>query len=422
MNNAELWSKPDKEGEMRKKGHIVKNWKTRWFIIQDDNLFYFKSKSDVKPLGLVPLRGSSTRIVTKRPMLLEVYSPNIDKTYLLECSNEQDTIDWKDAIVVASKFTSVSAPYNVLHQIHVDFDSATGFTGLPPEWEAMLQTSGISKDDIIANPETTLEVLGFQSKFFEEGKSKIIPKDKISSTESQIIQKSNSLTLDQIVSKEDPKLIYVNLRKIGSGAAGDVYAANDNKSMTTVAIKEMEVNQENLKVLVNEIEILKSCKHENIVQYFDSYLVDDRTLWVAMEFMGGGCLSDIIELFDQLKMEEPQISYCCREALKALNYIHEKQNIHRDIKSDNMLLSLDGNLKVADFGYAAELNQKKQKRNTVVGTPYWMAPELIRGQDYGTKVDIWSLGIMLTEMVEGEPPYIEHPPLRVILFYSLNIG
>jgi protein-serine/threonine kinase len=107
------------------------------------------------------------------------------------------------------------------------------------------------------------------------------------------------------------------------------------------------------------------------------------------------------------------------KTLKGLSYVHSQHRIHRDIKSDNILLNFEGNVKLADFGYAAQLTQKQQKRNTVVGTPYWMAPELIRGHDYGTKVDIWSLGIMVMEMVEGEPPFMDSPPLRVRYFKLL---
>jgi serine/threonine protein kinase len=99
--------------------------------------------------------------------------------------------------------------------------------------------------------------------------------------------------------------------------------------------------------------------------------------------------------------------------LRGLAYIHSLHRIHRDIKSDNLLIGDDGSIKLADFGYAAQLTQEKQKRNTIVGTPYWMAPELIRGQNYDQKVDLWSLGIMIMEMAEGEPPYMEFPPLRV---------
>jgi len=183
-------------------------------------------------------------------------------------------------------------------------------------------------------------------------------------------------------------------------------------------VKKMEINNENIKLLVTEIGIMKSSKHPNIVEYLDSYIVEDREMWVVMEYMGGGCLTDVLESFDTIQMTETQIAYVARETLKALSYVHSLHRIHRDIKSDNILLSSDGAVKLADFGYAAQLTNKQKVRNTVVGTPYWMAPELIRGHDYGTKVDIWSLGIMLIEMAEGEPPYMEYPPLRALFLIT----
>eukprot|EP01126_Amoeba_proteus_P043111 TRINITY_DN4710_c0_g1_i10.p1 TRINITY_DN4710_c0_g1~~TRINITY_DN4710_c0_g1_i10.p1 ORF type:complete len:243 (+),score=70.09 TRINITY_DN4710_c0_g1_i10:723-1451(+) len=170
-------------------------------------------------------------------------------------------------------------------------------------------------------------------------------------------------------------------------------------------------------MIVTEIEIMKGSKHANLVEFFDCFDVN-KSLWVVMEFMDGGCLTDILEEFETVKMTEKQIAYVCRETLRGLVYLHQYHRIHRDIKSDNLLLKSTGEVKLADFGYAAQLTEKKTYRSTIVGTPYWMAPELIRGTEYNAKVDIWSLGIMLMEMTEGEPPYMEFPPLRALFLIT----
>jgi len=211
--------------------------------------------------------------------------------------------------------------------------------------------------------------------------------------------------------------LYTEFTKIGEGAAGEVFLANHGKSKEKFAIKKMPLNAQNVKLLTSEIHIMKESDHKNIVAYKDSFRVDSQ-LWVVMEYMGGGCLTEILEQFDYCQMNEGHIAWVCKETLKGLKYIHSLHRIHRDIKSDNMLLSSKGDVKIADFGYAAQLTQKKDRRNTIVGTPYWMAPELIRGQNYDTKVDIWSLGIMIMEMAEGEPPYMEFPPLRALFLIT----
>eukprot|EP01117_Protostelium_nocturnum_P015493 TRINITY_DN601_c0_g1_i2.p1 TRINITY_DN601_c0_g1~~TRINITY_DN601_c0_g1_i2.p1 ORF type:complete len:484 (-),score=181.40 TRINITY_DN601_c0_g1_i2:92-1543(-) len=402
------WANPDKEGELRKQGHVVKNWKTRWFIIKNDNLFYFKSKGDDKPLGTVPLRMSTLRPGTKKHCF-ELHSPLIDKTFLIQCASDREYEGWNRAIQAGSQYSSVSAPYNVSHQMHVDFNSETGLTGLPPEWAALLKTSGITKDEVLASPETVMEVLG---NFPLQEKERNTVR-KTTASANQPLPEEVVVTLQELISNANPTSLYRNMEKIGEGAAGEVFVALDSRGRK-VAIKKMAINQENMKLLVTEIGILKSCKAPNIVEYIDSYIVDRNQLWVVMEFMGGGCLTDTLELFPQIQLTEPQMAYCIRETLRGLSYIHKQHRIHRDIKSDNMLVSDNGLIKVADFGYAAQLTQNKAKRNTVVGTPFWMAPELIRGHDYGTKVDIWSTGIMLQEMMEGEPPYLDLPPLKAL--------
>jgi len=234
----------------------------------------------------------------------------------------------------------------------------------------------------------------------------------------QPLPEENHVTIADLVSKDDPTHIFGDSKKVGEGAAGEVFLATNLKTRAKVAIKKMKINEQNAKLMVTEIGIMKTSKHPNIVEYVDSYLVDSDRLWVVMEFMGGGCLTEVLEQFDSVKLSESAIAFACAETLKGLQYIHVNNRIHRDIKSDNILLGTDGAVKLADFGYAAQLTQQKQKRNTIVGTPYWMAPELIRGQPYDHKVDIWSLGIMCMEMCEGEPPYMEFPPLRALFLIT----
>jgi len=227
-----------------------------------------------------------------------------------------------------------------------------------------------------------------------------------------------NLSLKDLVSDPQKRVLYSDFNKIGEGAAGEVFIAHNTERNEKVAVKKMSINQENIKLLCTEINIMKSSKHENIVEFIDTFIVDNNQLWVVMELMDGGCLTDVLEQFDSVRMNEGQIAHACLQTLRALAYIHRNHRIHRDIKSDNILLNSRGEVKIADFGYAAQLTQEQQKRRTVVGTPYWMAPELIRGHDYGIKVDIWSLGIMLMEMVEGEPPYMEFPPLRALFLIT----
>jgi len=303
----------------------------------------------------------------------------------------------------------VSNPYNVLHNIHVDFDTETGFRGLPSEWQKMV-AQAMSKEEVRENPEGAEAAVKFYDKYLknekkDNGAFKSLPKE------------VKEETLETLVNKANPNEVFRNVVKIGEGAAGEVFVANDAKTGQKVAIKKMALNDESVELLVTEISIMKSSNHANIVTYLDTYVTGNE-IWVVMEYMGNGCLTEVLDQWEFCQMNEGQIAYVCRETLRALAFIHGLHRIHRDIKSDNILLNEVGEVKIADFGYAAQLTQKKALRNTVVGTPYWMAPELIRGQDYGIKVDIWSLGIMLMEMAEGEPPYMEFPPLRALFLIT----
>ncbi|KAG5928871.1 hypothetical protein E4U42_007849 [Claviceps africana] len=218
-------------------------------------------------------------------------------------------------------------------------------------------------------------------------------------------------SLKRICSEGDPREVFRSFTKIGQGASGGVYTGYERGTHRLVAIKQMNLEQQPKKdLIVNEILVMKDSSHPNIVNFIDSYLCGGE-LWVVMEFMEGGSLTDVVTYN---VMTEGQIASVCRETLRGLQHLHSKGVIHRDIKSDNILLSSEGHIKLTDFGFCATINEAQNKRTTMVGTPYWMAPEVVTRKEYGRKVDIWSMGIMAIEMIEGEPPYLNESPLRAL--------
>ncbi|XP_054242268.1 serine/threonine-protein kinase PAK 2 isoform X5 [Indicator indicator] len=349
----------------------------------------------------------------------------------------------------------ISPPSDFEHTIHVGFDAVTGeFTGMPEQWARLLQTSNITKLEQKKNPQAVLDVLKFydskdtakqkylsfsapgeiqmcsSSTLFlkitnakgsepstavvddddddEEAPPPVIaPRpdhtksiytrsviDPIpapsgdtsvdSVTKSGDKQKKKTKMSDEeimeklrtIVSIGDPKKKYTRYEKIGQGASGTVFTAIDVATGQEVAIKQINLQKQPKKeLIINEILVMKELKNPNIVNFLDSYLVGDE-LFVVMEYLAGGSLTDVVT---ETCMDEAQIAAVCRE-----------------------------------------ITPEQSKRSTMVGTPYWMAPEVVTRKAYGPKVDIWSLGIMAIEMVEGEPPYLNENPLRALYLIATN--
>ncbi|XP_077047171.1 serine/threonine-protein kinase PAK 3-like [Agelaius phoeniceus] len=203
------------------------------------------------------------------------------------------------------------------------------------------------------------------------------------------------------VSEEEPAEKYLELEQIGQGAFGTVYKGLDRATGGEVAIKKMSLRGQNRERAVNEILLLKDKKNPNIVNSLDSFLVDGD-LWLVMEYMDGGTLQDVVR---QTRMAEGEMAAVSRECLQGLDFLHSNRVIHRDLKSSNILLGMDGSVRLADFGLCAQLSPEQDQRSSMVGTAHWMAPEVVTRSPYGPKVDIWSFGIVTIEMVEGEPPY-----------------
>ncbi|KAG9470014.1 STE20-like serine/threonine-protein kinase isoform X2 [Eleutherodactylus coqui] len=218
---------------------------------------------------------------------------------------------------------------------------------------------------------------------------------------------------------QNPEEVWEIIGELGDGAFGKVYKAQNKETGILAAAKVIDTKSEDeLEDYMVEIDILASCDHPHIVKLLDAFYFENN-LWILIEFCAGGAV-DAVMLELERPLTEPQIRVVCKQTLEALVYLHDNKIIHRDLKAGNILLTLDGDVKLADFGVSAKNTRTLQRRDSFIGTPYWMAPEVVmcetsKDRPYDFKADVWSLGVTLIEMAQIEPPHHELNPMRVLL-------
>ncbi|XP_026074645.1 mitogen-activated protein kinase kinase kinase kinase 4-like isoform X2 [Carassius auratus] len=242
---------------------------------------------------------------------------------------------------------------------------------------------------------------------------------------------AKSLVDIDLASLRDPAGIFELVEVVGNGTYGQVYKGRHVKTGQLAAIKVMDVTEDEEEEIKLEINMLKKYSHHrNIATYYGAFIKKsppghDDQLWLVMEFCGAGSITDLVKNTKGNTLKEDWIAYISREILRGLAHLHAHHVIHRDIKGQNVLLTENAEVKLVDFGVSAQLDRTVGRRNTFIGTPYWMAPEVIACDEnpdatYDYRSDLWSCGITAIEMAEGAPPLCDMHPMRALFLIPRN--
>ncbi|KAI6189730.1 Non-specific serine/threonine protein kinase [Aphelenchoides bicaudatus] len=330
------------------------------------------------------------------------------------------------------KTSDISAPSDCRHLIHAFIDQQTGrILGLPKQWSSIVEVETINRrKPLISTEQTTCMqfpgriVVGASSPS-TSASSSTPASFAVNNNDPPVISKisrpinsapngssSRQLSIDDVRNtlkemvdaSDDPRNDLHSVCVLGTGSSGSVLNVYRTSVRRNLALKKMALkSQQRPELLISELTIMKQCRHPNIIEYINSYFINDcDELWILMEPALKGALTDYLL---ERRLNEAAIATIAAQCLDALTYLHSRNIVHRDLKSDSILFANNMIVKLSDFGFAATLTSSYPRRRSLLGSTYWLPPEIANREFHGTSADIWSFGITVIEMIQGTPPH-----------------
>ena len=321
----------------------------------------------------------------------------------------------------SKKITKISAPYAFEQGIKITTNKDTGkYDGVPRGFLGVVPRSCVNSflddrnvpHDLIPCSCSCTEGIRLHAQSMKGPHPELLLSQDNESAMSNEEIRHEWVPLKDILKLHDPTQGLTDMSLIATGGCGEIYKANMNG--TDVAVKKVSLSTRNADRVLAEVEIMANVRHPNLVRMIEAGQAE-KTLWTIMEYIDGATLT-YLTVYGHSK--ETHIAYFAREILKALKCLHNNRIMHRDIKSDNIMVTEDGRVKLIDLGFGAYMKDDERGRMSVLGTPNYMAPELIKGNLYTYAVDVWSVGVVCWELACGEPPYMDRDPVSVVFEIS----